>query len=306
MTLPIILTQMGVIIIFLAIGYICRKKGFVSEKESKSLSWIVVNICGPCQCISAVLNAEDLPTRDQLLYGLVVVVILYGLMILLGSVMGGLIRAPKSERKFYNAMTIFGNVGFIGIPLGQAILNDEAMPFLILFNLIYNPIFYTYGMYLLREDDKGGKFDLKKMLNPGFICSVASIVILILDIHLPDVVDMATLYAGNAVLFLSLFVIGMNLAETRIPSLLTNKTNYAFIVIRQVIFPIVCILILKRVVSNPLIVGAAAIGLSVPVGNAPSMVAANNGCSMKTLTECTVFSTLLTVVTMTVCLIAAM
>ncbi len=306
MSLVVILTQMGVIVILMVIGFICKKKGFVTSEQTKGMSWTVVNICGPCQTLSAVFTADTLPTKEQLAVGFFIVVILYGVMVLMGSVIGTVIRAPKSERRFYNAMTIFGNVGFIGIPLGQAILPSEAMPYLILFNLVYNPIFYTYGMHILRGDDEvSGKFNLKKLINPGFICSVLAIIVLLLNIQLPAVISNATLYAGNAVLFISLFVIGTNLADTNFKSILTNKCNYIFILLRQVAFPIVCVLVLKQFITDTNIISAVAIGLSVPVGNAPSMVAATNGCDLKTLTECTVFSTLLTVVTMTICLVVA-
>ncbi|MDO4478195.1 MAG: AEC family transporter [Lachnospiraceae bacterium] len=308
MTLPVILTQMGVIIIFLAIGFFSRKKGFVNREQTRGMSWLVVNICGPLQCLSAIFNADALPGRTEMLKGLLIVFILYMLMVALGRVIGPIIRAEKSEWRFYNAMSVFGNVGFIGLPLCEAIIGPAALPYLILFNLVYNPLFYTYGYILLRKDnDTAVKFSFKEMMNPGFICSIIAIVVLFLEIRLPAVINDATLYSGNAVLFLSLFVIGTNLADTNFRAIITNKSHYLFILIRQMLFPIAMILILKNfIISDPIVLGALAIGLSVPVGNAPSMVAATNGCNMKTLTECTVFSTVLTVLTMTICLIVAM
>ena len=147
---------------------------------------------------------------------------------------------------------------------------------------------------------------LMNLFLPGAIASICAILLFFTGISLPAVFKEVTRYSGNAVTFMSVFIIGANLYDVSLKTILGNVRGYFFILIRGVAVPIIAVFIAKALGVNPLITGVLAIGLSVPVGNAPSMAAATNGCDLKTLTEVTVMSTALCVITMTVVLLVAM
>ena len=306
MQLSVILTQMGVIAMILAIGYFCKATDRVHSRGTKDLSWLVINVCGPAQVLFSVLGAENLPDKGKVTRFFFVVLGIYVLLIFLGHFLGRIIRAPRSDWKFFNVMAVFGNTGFLGLPLCQAILGNDAMIYMVMFNLGYNIFFYTWALTLLQPEGKSYKFSPKSFLNPGAIASFSALILFFTGLRLPGIFTEFTRYLGNAVTFMSVFVIGANLADLSLKAILKNVQGYLFILLRGVLIPIIAVLIAKGLHVDPLVVGVLAIGLSVPVGNAPSMAAATNGCDVRTLTEVTVMSTALCIFTMTIVLLVAM
>ena len=306
MSFQVILTQMAIIVIFLAIGYFVRKTNRIQSLTIKDLSWVMINITSPAQILSSVLNTDNPPAKTGALEILALTGICYAILLPMGFAAGPLLRAKKSDYRFYNAMTVFGNTGFIGIPLGAAILGETGGFYMAITCLSFNLIFYTYGFVLLKkEGQEGSGISLKLIINPGTVTAVLSMIIFFLDIHFPHIVNQTVLYMSNSVTFFAIFIIGCNLADAPLRKMLTNRQMYAFVIFRQLFLPIILILIMKRFIADETILGTMAIFLSVPVANTPSMVATANGLDVTTITEVTVSTTLFSVITMTACLLVA-
>ena len=92
------------------------------------------------------------------------------ILILIGMLMGPLLRVPKPERKFYQLMTIFNNMGFIGYPVVNAVIGPEGMGFAALFNLGFNLLLFTYGIVLLRQGQV--RVNWKTFLNAGTLSAL--------------------------------------------------------------------------------------------------------------------------------------
>lgn len=304
MQVSVILTQMGVILIFLAVGFLAKRQNWIDNHGTKSLSWLIVYVCGPSLVLSSVLNSEAAIPKLTAIEIIGLIFVLYIILIIIGTFIGRLCGAPKSDWRFFGSMNVFGNVGFLGIPMCAAIFGSDAAIYMSMFTLAYNGLFYTYGYSVLRPDDgPKDKFSFKRFLNPGAISAVLAMVFLFSGIKMPGFVSESVRYCGNAVTFLSVFVIGANLSDIKLGGIIRKKQNLMFILIRQLIIPIIFVLILKLFITDVKLLGALALGIAVPVGNTNSMVAELNGCDLTALTEVTVLSTFLCVITMTVVLL---
>ncbi len=298
----IVFKQMCVIFIFILIGYALRKKEMISDIGVRDITWIIVNICNPALILSAVMNTEKRPDMASALQMMGITAAAYCLMILLGFLIGPLVRAPKKDWKFYNMMTVFGNTGFIGLPLAQAVLGSESLIYIAIFILAYNLLIYTYGVAVIRggEEQGGNKMSLKALLNPGTISSLAALILFFTGAAVPDIISTACRYMSNSVTFLAVTVIGASLAGIEIRTLFNDPHLYVFVIIRQIIFPVLFTLLLKNVIQNELLVASTAIVISVPVGNMPVMLAKLFHIDTDLLTRGTVFTTLLSVLTITI------
>ncbi|MBQ0059976.1 MAG: AEC family transporter, partial [Lachnospiraceae bacterium] len=130
LSVSIILTQMGVILLFMILGFVAGKKNQISAAGTRDLSWLAVNICGPCQGLSAVVQANSLHDHATAFKVLGLNFLLYAILFVVGIFTGPLLRAEKSERKFFHVMTVFGNCGFLGLPLCEAVFGKEALLYL--------------------------------------------------------------------------------------------------------------------------------------------------------------------------------
>lgn len=299
MAVSIVFTQLCVLMTFLLIGLFVRRKGFIHDIGIRDMSWVIVNIGNPFQILSSVLNSDVVEDKSPVIMMFYISLAVYGGLILIGFLMGRLVGAPQKDWKFYNMMTIFGNLGFIGIPLVQAVYGAGGVIYVVVFILIYNLLMFSYGMYVLRPETGNASYSFRNLLSPGFIASVLTIIFFFFDIRLPSYFSSMTLYGGEIVIFLATFIIGANLADIDFRSLVSDVHVWFFIAIRQVALPVLVLLVCRHFVQDRLLLGALAICLAVPVGNVNSMIATNNGLDLKTLTKGTVLTTILSVATVT-------
>ncbi|MDO4614723.1 MAG: AEC family transporter [Lachnospiraceae bacterium] len=301
MDLQLVLQQMCIVLIFLIIGYFCKKKEKVSDQGVKEITWILLNVCNPGLIISSVLASENRPGLQSVGIATVAILIMFAVQILLGFVMGRIIGADKKHWKGYHSLTIFGNVGFLGVPLAAAVLGNDAVLYMAIVLLIFNFLVYTLDFYLLSSDlpeRKGGGFAM--ILNPGAISAIIAILIYLLDLRVPVLVADTLQYMANAVTFFSMFVIGTTLARFPVKRVFSDRILYRYLALRQVLYPIAFILILKLFISDPDIVGVIALALSVPPGNITVMLSELFGLDTDVPTRAVVLGTLLSVVTITV------
>lgn len=297
MSAGVVATQMAIMFLFLFIGYGLTKRGNFSADTSRDLSFIIANICCPSMLLAGIFTAPAMTGRE-LLEGGIATVVIYGILILLGLLVGPLLGIPKAERKFYQLMTIFSNVGFIGYPVVNAVIGPEGMAFAALFNLGFNLLIFTYGIVLLRQGQ--ASVNWKTFLNAGTLSGVLAIVLLLTKLTVPTPVVSCLSYMGNAMTFFASAIIGHSLAGTSFKKVLENRKTYGFIVLRYLLVPILLGLALKRVVSNDLLLNVFLLLLAMPAANMPLMMAQEYDMDTDTLTGGIVLSTVCSIVTITV------
>lgn len=303
MSAKIVFSQMLIIFVLMMVGVCLYKKEIISKESSKDISSIVVNICSPMQLIMSVLNTTTASAdRTSLFRFFVYSLIAYVIMILFGYLMNLILKVPEKQRGDYHLMTVFGNCGFIGIPVAQALLGSESLIYVAVFNLCYNLFMYTYGLLIITSDMEGSnaKEQLKQFVNPGTIAAIITITIFWFQIEVPKQLQLLCTYAGQPATFLALVVIGISLAEMNIYELFVDIRFFIFTMIRFLLFPIVFVTILKLFITDPLICGTMALMIAVPVGNMPAMMRSQYGQDDRLLAKGAVVTTMLSVITITI------
>ena len=83
---------------------------------------------------------------------LILAVILFVVLILLSPAFVRILGVKKDERNIYAVMLIFSNLGFMGIPIIEELYGRGAIFYVALYTLVYNILFYTYGIYLFEKE----------------------------------------------------------------------------------------------------------------------------------------------------------
>lgn len=301
MSTMVVFQQMLVIFILIAAGYGLCKKGKLSEGVSKDLSGLVTNFCNPAIMLTGALDAGS-TTREAVLITAVIAAVSYAALILVGFLVPRVIGAPGAERRFYHMMLVYGNTGFIGIPVVSAVLGIEAVIYVTIFNLFYNILIYTHGITVLSSGggERGRKPSWKGSINVGTVCSALAVVIFWWRIPLPAVVEDSIRYMAQCVTFLSMVILGISLANMRLKEVFLEKRLYAAAAVRMLIVPILMILVMKRFVSDPMILGVSALVTAMPAGNMPLMLAKQMDMECAVLSKGIILTTLLAVITIPV------
>ena len=149
MSIAIVLQQMGVIAILVSIGIYLYKKEIVDNITSQKISAIVMDVCNPALILASILSGNISASHEDLMVAMILGVIFYIGLVFFGLVLPLILRVGKKNRRFYNLMTVYTNVGFIGIPVARAILPENAILYVIVCNVMYCLLFYTHGITVL-------------------------------------------------------------------------------------------------------------------------------------------------------------
>ena len=151
MSITVVLEQMIIIMILISVGILLFRKKMLSEDTSRQLSGLIVNITNPAVLICSAFDDSPKVPLQTLGLSLLVFIISYSVLILFAYLIPLVLRVPNHARYSYHMLTVFGNVGFIGIPLASAVLGSGSLIFVSINNLIYNVLVYTYGLSTLKK-----------------------------------------------------------------------------------------------------------------------------------------------------------
>lgn len=297
----VVFWQMLMVVCFMGVGAFLFGRGKLQEASRKDLSFLVAEVCTPAMILANALGGTALSVSRFFQVALLALVS-FGILILLGILIPRLIGAPREERRFYHAMTVYYNIGFIGIPVVSAVLGQEALVYVAVFMLVFNILAYTEGLWVISRGTEGGKgASWKRMINPGTIACGVALVICLTGVPFPAVVKSAATYMGNCTTFLSMVVLGGALAKTPVRELLGQARLYVFLVIRALVVPILAAMALKMVpgVDN-LLLETTVLLISLPAANLPLMMANQYGLKATVLSSGIILMTLFSVVTIPV------
>lgn len=306
MDIQIILAQMMMLFAMMLVGYFIWKKQWMDESANQQLSKIVVNIFNPLLVVYGVMGKSSEGNLGLLVQNIGFVLFFYVFLIIFSIVIVWIVRPAKAERRMYRLMTIFPNVGFMGIPVITSIFGNESMIYIVFYMLGYNLLLYTFGLVLARKAAvDAGNADIeekqcgawKRVINPGVIASLAAVAVFLFQIPIPDAVITFCDYMGNATIPLSMLLIGVSIAKADLKTIFSNKKVYLFTIVRMVILPVALILFLKPLPVDSMVFGVFALQLAMPVGSIITLIAKECGADETCSTNGIVLSTLVSILT---------
>lgn len=309
MSITIVLQQMAMIFILIGIGLLLYKKEMLSEMTSKQISGIIVNVTNPALLICSAFQEGPKVSLQELGMALGIYLIVYIILIAVSFLIPRILRVPDMYHYSYQMLTIFGNVGFIGIPLASAVLGAQSLIFVSIYNLIFNILIYTFGISLLQKAAAKQSPDSdtvvtspiwKKLVNAGTISAAVTIIFYLSDFSVPTIVSSTLNYMGQATTLLSMLVLGASVAQMAPKDIFSHPKLYGFTLLRQILVPIGCILLLGPFTRNPLILNTMALMLAVPAANMPLMLSKQLHVDTDTISQGIILTTILSLVTIPV------
>ena len=303
MTLFTVFFQMLALLIMIGAGFLATKTGMIDEHTNSHISRLIVNIFNPLLVFASAANSIGLiPMQKLLLVGLIAVG-MFAIFIIAGMILAPLFEHDSMQRRIYQLMFVFSNLGFIGIPVVSSILGSQYVVYVTEFMLVYTVIFYTYGVALM--DGKFSLSSLKSMLNSGTLFSMAALLVILFEIPLPDFIKSAAGYLGNATTPLALISVGFSRANSDIRKILTNGKLYLFSAIKLLLLPLLLLPLLRLVTDDPSLIAVCMVIFGMPVGNMPLMIGTEKGIDCTNCSAAIILTTVLCVLTIPVLLTVA-
>ncbi|MCR4841820.1 MAG: AEC family transporter [Eubacterium sp.] len=120
-------------------------------------------------------------------------------------------------------------------------------------------------------------FLLRKLVNPGTVASVITLIIVLSGVQTPTVVDTIVTNLSNTTVSMSMIVIGASLAKLPIKEVFTSGKLLIFSVLKLLVIPILVLLIVRNYVNDEMLQSVFLIMVSTPVAALSTMLAKENG-----------------------------
>lgn len=277
----IVLNQIGIFLILILMGILSVKFGILDEGSLGNVSKLVMRMALPAYIF---INTAEGATRQGLAESLLVIplaAVLYLLLGLLSKVLETTFHLRGNRAKVFRAIVMFGNVGFMGIPLVVELYPDTALLYISLFTILDQGLFWTYGVSLTQpvteEKQPLSLKGLKNLLSPALVAIVAATALVLLNLHLPQVLTTALSKLGAASMPLSLLYIGGMLSLTDVRRVLKCRELYAEILLKMLLLPLVYFLVMGLFHVPADMAGTVTFLTGLPAINMVAMLAKNNG-----------------------------
>lgn len=236
--LTTVFTQVVVLFILIFLGFFFSKKKILTENAVKSMTDIVLYLVTPSVIIKSFLRKFDRSTLKGILLSFLAAFILHLIFILLTTVV---FRDKEDSRKrVLRFAAVFGNCGFMSLPIQQAILGADGVLYGAAFIAVFNLFSWTYGITEMSGDRKN--ISVKKVLiNPGVTSLLIGFVIFILSVPVPKVISLPIEYLAALNTPLPMIIIGYHLSRSDIKKAVTDLKCLLCCACRLVLFPIVAL-----------------------------------------------------------------
>lgn len=288
--------QVATLFLMMAVGFALGKMKKLSSAGLGQMSFLLLYIVCPCVMIECFQVERTPELVRQLCVGAVIAVACY--LVYLAISLLFFRRQPADTRDSLRFAMVYGNVGFMGVPLVQSILGSEALVYGALSLAAFNLTTWTMGVVIM-----GGKqaFSLRKaVLNPGVIGLLVSLAVFLGGVRFPGAVSSVISYLGDLNTPLAMVVIGAQLAAADLPGAFRQPVLYLASFLKLILVPGLTALVLYPFGLPAGLYCALVLLAATPVAGTTSIFAQQFGRDTVPGVQVITLSTLLSILTLPV------
>ena len=234
MSMETVFSQIGVILMYVLIGFAAGKIGLINPDQRQYLNKLCASLILPFTVLSASSQTisgremEQLLTAGLLMMG-----------VLAATTAGSLAvcrlrRLPEPITAATTSLLTYPNLTFLGLPLCLALFGEMAILYNAAGMLVFNLLFFSVQCSLFT----GEKFKIRNLMTPAMGATVVLILMLLTGLHFPAPIQTVVQSVGSMITPLSLIIIGVMLAESGVMSVLREKRAYPMVLLRNLLIPL--------------------------------------------------------------------
>lgn len=291
---------MGILFLIIGIGYAAAKAKLFPPNTNRALAQLVIYITNPCTVLYSVLGSQRGLTNREVLLLTGIAAAFFAVVIAAGQALPRLLRCPGEKRSMYAFMVTFSNMGFLGFPVVSALYGPEAVFYASIFNLFFQLVVYTYGVWLMGGATGHFRLHWKTFCTPIILASIVAYVCYLTDVSAPQFLVKTLGMLSNVTSPMCMLVIGIALANVPVGRVFSNWRLYVINLVKLLGLPLLAYALLHRVVTNPLILGITVVIAAMPVATMSTLLATKYNADEELAASGVFLSTLLSLVTIPV------
>ena len=300
----LVAAQVGTLFLLMVVGYVLARLGHFSHVTQAQATTLLMYVVTPCLIVDT-LQMSPTPELLRVMGQCLAVVMLTYLAF---ALLVGLFfrRQAADTRAVLRFGAVYGNTGFMGLPLVQGVLGDPGMIFAIVGQVAFNLLVWSHGVLVMGERRS---FSLRKLIvNPGILGSAVGIALFLLDLRLPGPVGQGVEFLGSMNTPLAMVIIGAQMASADLPATFRNPRLYLAAALKLLALPLLTAAVILPLSLDPVMYIAVVILAATPtagttamfsqlfhrdVATAAQLITLTNLCCLITLPCCAALSALL-------------
>lgn len=291
----LVLKKIMVMFLILFLGVWCCRKKVLDENVTVKLSNFLLQVVNPL----VIFVSYQMEYDEQLLNNLLLTLLLATAGFVVQIIIIHIMVRKKSGKDFdiERLSAIYGNCGFIGIPLANGLFGREGVFYMTAYLTIFYLFFWTHGVILM-----AGKASVKETLNnllsPAIIGVILGLICFLGQIMLPDLVVEAMDSVGSMNTPLAMLVAGATLGQSDIRECLKQKRVYYVCFLKLILVPAVILLLFSWMKIPATVMVTLVLASGCPIGACCTMFALRYKQEGKYASQMFAMSTLLSAVTL--------
>lgn len=229
-----------------AIGFTASKTGVLPAESKKYLSNLLLFITSPCMIIGSMTSQ----TLDAHTFELMIQIVAGSFIFFLAAMAVSflivkLMRCDREDAGVLMVIITAVNTGFMGFPVTKAIFGNTYFFLMVIQNIVLNIYIYSMMVYQMNygfRKKEGIKGMLMPMLNMCTYALIIGLVLMLLKVRLPDILADFINTVGDATIPVSMIVVGVQLSESSIGKMLTNKRLITASLCNVILIPVLTFL----------------------------------------------------------------
>lgn len=292
--------------IVLIVGFVLGKTKIIDEISSKGLSKLIVMVAQPALIIGSITSKRYSPDNLKLaLLGVGLSLLMHCVIALIARLLCMKIK-NFDERKITEFALVFGNTGFLGIPLFDALLPENGGFVASFFIVGFNVLLWIIGLGIIARGREDIRLTPKKIfINKGTIASLIGFIIFIIpaipackDFALPSFIDKSIGYISGLCTPISMLLAGALIARKSLKSIFATAKIYYLLALRLILVPIIFCFLLKIISFSDFWVVFLTVALGLPSATSTITFAEVFDTSPEYAAQCVGATTLFSIATM--------
>ncbi|MEG1577915.1 MAG: AEC family transporter [Oscillospiraceae bacterium] len=289
-----VIGQVITLFLLMGVGFLLGRRKKITTEGAGQMTFLLLYVVAGCVMVRAMQTEKNPELLRDLAMAAAVTVGLYVVYALVSLLLFR--KQPPDTRDPLRFGVVYGNIGFMGLPLITAILGEKALIFAAVGFVAFQVANWTHGLVLM-----GGREQAtvkKAVLNPGVIALCIGLPLFLMGLRLPPMVYNAVSFLADLNTPLAMVVIGFQMSQADLPGTFRRPVLYQSAGVKLLLMPALTAVLLLPLHLNPLIYSVCVILAGTPTAGVTAMFSQQFHRDTIIAAQSVTLSTLLSAVTL--------
>ncbi len=301
--------QMLVLFTLVFLGALARKTHLMNDDFDALLSRLVMTITLPGMILNSVLNNKNLPSDSAMFTMLGVSFVTYLCICVLAFVIVRVFYRGVSlpAQGAYTFLIAFGNTGFIGFAVLEAIFGSDAVLYGAIYNIPYNLFMFSVGLLFISSTGTNkqehsfsdqAKRILRQLFSPCLISCFVAIILALNHITDDGYLGKTCALLGQMTVPASMLIIGSSLAKMPLRDMINDGWSYLTAALRLIGIPLLVFFVGRLFIADPFILAVVVVLSAMPAASSGTMMCLAYGGDTRAMARGTFLTTVLSLISL--------